>query len=596
MSGGNLFVLSVVQLALTAAPGIAAALVALRMGVRREPELLGLALAGSGVTAMLTFWVYYAIPGVGDLCAYTVFFGSAGLIAWAWRDVSAHPDLLRRLAVPLGLWALGSLFAIFFGFLHGGTHAAVETASFRFSTQPSQMASDSFIPLFFSDWMFAGNPGPPPIFEPEWLFSDRPPLQVAYVLTQRIFGWDAETLHYEVLGVILQQLWIVGLWALLTAARVSARTRALAMIAAFAGDIAIVNSFYVWPKLLGAAFVLAALALLAAPRESTLRSRPWTLVMLGALAGLAFLAHGTSVFGLIPIAALALWRGLPSWRWLAAAIAAALILVVPWMAYQQYGNPPGNRLLKWHIAGVMEIDDRGTLETIVDEYGQAGVGGTLENKLNNFLHMVGADPARPPPEPGDVPVPRDDVLTEAGDALGALADGRFSDAASKVREIRYWHLLWAFGLLMLAAPLIVLGRLRGRWRDGEDWWFARLCLVFFGIGVVSWGILMFGNDAARTVILQGSMAIPLIAVAGLVAGLRATYPRWADWLVAANVVTALVLYLPTLAPRPSALAPDNSIYAFEAIAAAACLAGFVLLAFSRHGRIAFPRPWQSSTP
>lgn len=593
MSGGALFTLAAVQLALTAVPGIAAVLVALRRGVRRESVLLAIALAASGAAAMLTFWIYYLLPWAGELCAYSVFFGSVALIAWAWGGVSTHRDLLRRLAVPLGLWILGTFFMVFFGFLHGGGFAAVETASFRFSTNPSQMASDSFIPLFFSDWMFSGHPGSPPIFEPEWLFSDRPPLQIAYVLTQRPFGWDAETLHYEVLGIVLQQLWIVGLWALLTAARVAARTRALVMVAALVGDVAIANSFYVWPKLLGAAFVLAALALLAVPRERALREQPWLVVLLAVLAGLALLAHGTSVFGLVPLAAIALWQGLPHWRWLAAGAAVLLVLLVPWMAYQQYGNPPGNRLLKWHIAGVMEIDERGTVETIVDEYQEAGVGGTLENKLHNFFHMVGGDPASPTPRAGEIP--HGDVVTEIGDVLDALGNGELGVATSKVREIRYWHLLWTFGLLMLAAPLIAYGRLRGRWRDAEDWWFARLCLVFFAIGAVAWGLLMFGNGAARTVVLQGSLAIPLIGLAGLVAGLRATYPRWADWLVGANVVTTLALYWSTLAPRPSALTPDNSVELFELVAAAACLLGFVMLAFSWRGRIAFPGSWKSPT-
>lgn len=591
MSGGGLFTLAAVQLALTAAPGVAAVLVALRQGVRREPLLLAIALAASGAAAMLVFWIYYLIPWAGEFSAYALFFGSVALIAWAWRDASAHRDLLRRLAVPLALWVLGSFFMVFFGFLHGGGFAAVETASFRFSTNPSQMASDSFIPLFFSDWMFAGHPGSPPVFEPEWLFSDRPPLQIAYVLAQRPFGWDGETLHYEVLGVVLQQLWIVGLWALLTAARVSVRTRGLAMVAALVSDVAIVNSFYVWPKLLGAAFVLAALALLAVPREQALRQQPWTVLLLGALAGLALLAHGTSVFGLIPVAAIALWQGLPNWRWLAPGAAILLVLLVPWMAYQHFGNPPGNRLLKWHIAGVMEIDERGTVETIVDQYREAGIAGALQNKLDNFFHMVGGDPAAPTPREGEIP--HGDVVTEGGDALDALADGKLGVAASKVREIRYWHLLWTFGLLMLAAPLIAFGRLRGHWRDAEDWWFARLCLVFFAVGAVAWGLLMFGNSAARTVVLQGSLAIPLIGLVGLVAGLRATYPRWAGWLVGANAATTLALYWSTLAPRPSALAPDNSVELFELVAAAACLLGFAMLALSWRGRIAFPGSWKT---
>ena len=57
--------------------------------------------------------------------------------------------------------------------------------------------------------------------------------------------------HYEALGVVLQQLWIIGMWALLIAARVSRRTRSLAIVAALVSDVAITNGFFVWPKLLG---------------------------------------------------------------------------------------------------------------------------------------------------------------------------------------------------------------------------------------------------------------------------------------------------------------------------------------------------------
>ena len=65
MSGGNLFVLAMVQLALTAMPGIASTLLAMRLGTRNVPMLLGIGLAGSGATALLAFWVYYVAPSLG---------------------------------------------------------------------------------------------------------------------------------------------------------------------------------------------------------------------------------------------------------------------------------------------------------------------------------------------------------------------------------------------------------------------------------------------------------------------------------------------------------------------------------------------------
>jgi len=571
VSGGTLLVLAVVQLVLTAAPGVAATLLGVRFGVRDVPVLLGIGLAGSGVAAMLTFWIYYTVPRAGGLCAYAVLFGSIAVTAWAWPDVSRHRALLRRLSIPLGLWALASLFIVFFGFLHGEIEN-VQVPQYRFSTQPSLFASDNIIPLFFAEWMFEGSPGSPPIFPPGWLFSDRPPLQVAYVLTQRIFGWDGHMTHYEVLGVVLQQLWIIGMWALLIAAGVSRRTRSLAIVAALVSDVVIMNGFFVWPKLLAASFVLAALALVAAPGESTLRRHPVTVVPLGALAGLAYLSHGTGVFGLIPVAAIVLWKGLPSWRWLGAGAAVILVLVLPWMAFQRYADPPGNRVVKWSLAGVVELDERGTLETVVDEYRTVGVGGALENKLQNFLTMAGGNPLDRPPEEGH---PFGDVLTEASDAVSAIGEGKFALVVSKVREIRYWHLLWTLGILLLALPLIAFGRLRGHWRDDADWRFAGFCLAVCGIGAIAWGLLMFGSEAGRAIVITASLALPLLGIAGIVAGLRATYPRLVGWFVGANVVTVLILYVPMVAPTL-----NNSYSGFAAVVAVASLAGFVKLAFS----------------
>lgn len=559
------------QLVLTAAPGIAATLFAMKSGVRSVPVLLGIGLVGSGAAAMVTFWVYYTVPHAGGLCAYAVFFGSIGLAIWTWPEVSQQRALLRGLSIPLGLWVFASLFILFFGFLHGHIED-IQVPQYRFSTQPSLFASDNLIPWFFSDWIFKGSLGSAPIWEPGWLLSDRPPLQIGYVLTQRVFGWDERMTHYEAIGVVLQQFWIFGMWALLIAARVSRRTISLVLVAALVSDVVITNGFFVWPKLLSAAFVLAALALVAAPGESILRRQPLTVLLLAALAALAYLAHGTGVFGLIPVAAVVLWKGLPNWRWLAAGAAVVLAFLLPWMAFQHYEDPPGNRVVKWSLAGVVEPDDRGTLETIVDAYRDAGVGGTLEYKFQNFLTMVGGNPLERPPEAGH---PFGDIGSEASDAFSAVTEGDFSLAVSKLREIRYWHLLWTLGLLLFALPVIAAGRLRGHWRDDADWQFARLCLVVSAIGALAWGLIMFGSEAGRAIVITASLALPLLMIAGVVAGLRATYPRLVNWFVGANVVTVLLLYIPMLAPTP-----NNSYSGFAAVVALASLAGFFKLAFS----------------
>ena len=193
---------------------------------------------------------------------------------------------------------LGSVFLVFLGFMHGGINAPVGMASTRFS---GQLPDDNDIPQFFAEWFFIhGHHGPPPIYPPDWLASDRPPLQVGYVLSQRAFGWDHNGLNYQVLGVVLQQLWIVGLWALLVAARVGRVTRALAMLTVLVSDVAIVNGFFVWPKMLPTAMLLAAAALILTPLWSELRKRLLGAALIAALFALAMLGHGSSVFAILP--------------------------------------------------------------------------------------------------------------------------------------------------------------------------------------------------------------------------------------------------------------------------------------------------------
>jgi hypothetical protein len=220
------------------------------------------------------------------------------------------------------------------------------------------------------------------------LSSDRPPLQIGYALEQRVFRWHDAQLHYQILGIALQQLWIIGLWALLGAARVRPTTRALAVIAVLLSDVAIVHGFYVWTKMLGASFLLAAAASLLTPRWTEERHHPATAVLVAGLFGLAMLSHGTSIFGILPLAVLAVFRGLPSWRWLVTGAVVGAALLGPWALYQRYVDPPGNRLTKEAFAGLTRVDRRGTSEAIVDSYRDAGFSGVVENKKRNFVVMT----------------------------------------------------------------------------------------------------------------------------------------------------------------------------------------------------------------
>jgi hypothetical protein len=550
MDSSELLLLLVKHLALTGLPLAAAMLCAARLGVRQVPVLLAIGLAASGVFGLLGFWSYYGNRTIGESFSYFSLIGSIALACWSLYGGRIERLLLRRLATPLLLWALGTAFLLFLGFVHGGAAEPLVTAMSRFS---HLLPGDNYLPLYFAEYFFAhGHHGTPPDYA-SFLSSDRPPLQIGYALSQHPFGWDRSQLDYQVLGVMLQQLWIIGLWALLLAARVGRITRALAMVAVLVSDLAIVNGFFVWPKLLPAAMLLAAAALVMTPLWPRLRHNLWAAALVATLCALAMLGHGSSVFGIIPLALVAIYRGLPSWRWLGVAAAVGIVLMGSWSAYQKYADPPGDRLTKWTLAGVAEIDDRGPTEAILDAYGEAGLGGALHNKAENFATISGG--------------------TMAPNAIRAALDsGDLGQIARNFRLVNFFYLLPSLGLLLLAPLLMAVGRRRGR-RNPAEWSYALTCFAIFAIGAVLWALMVFGNGIDRTLLHIGSYLLPILGITGAVAGLRAVFPRFAIYYVGLASVLSLGLYAPALDP------PPGSYYLPVAVAVVALsLAGFVAVA------------------
>lgn len=552
-ANGELLLLLGKHLVLTGLPLVAAMLFAARIGVRRVPVLLAIGLLASGIVGLLGFWTYYGTRLLGESYSYFVLIAAAAVAAWSLYGGRIERQLLLRLAMPLALWALGSAFLVYLGFAHGGTDQPLVLAMNRFS---HLLPGDNYLPLYFAEYFAQhGHHGTPPDYA-SFLSSDRPPLQVGYALSQWRFGWSGSQLDYQVLGVMLQQLWIVGLWALLLAAGVGRVTRGLAMVTVLVSDLAIVNGFFVWPKLLPAAMLLAVAALVLTPLWQELRRSLWGAALVAGLCALAMLGHGSSVFGVIPLLVIAAFRGLPSWRWLGVAALVGIVLMGSWSQYQKYGDPPGNRLTKWSLAGFTGIDDRGTVETILDAYGEAGLGGAIDNKVANFETMAGGKPAYE-------------------NVRAGIESGHPTLLARAVRTNNFFYLLPSLGFLLLAPFLMAVAHRRGR-RNPAEWHLALMCYLAFALGAVAWGLLLFGNAEDRTILHVSSYLLPLLGLVGGVVGLRATFPRFALYYVGVAAALSLALYAPALDPIP------GSSYSVVAIVLCAlALAAFGLVAFGR---------------
>ena len=332
------------------------------------------------------------------------------------------------------------------------------------------------------------------------------------------------------------------LWAVLVAVKLRPLTRAIAMLVAMISDIAIVHGFFVWPKLIAAAFLLAALFFVILSPEW--RARRAATSRVGALVGgaagagdaraTAPASSGSSRWSCVAAyprpAELALARGRRR--------SSALVLMAPWSAYQKYADPPGNRLIKWHLAGVTEIDDRGSRRDDRRQLPRSRLRRRdrqqVEQRRGHHRHRARRT---------------EDVTTRSIDDRSAATSRK------PIVWIRVVPLLRPAAAARPAPdrpdrdgdPCAAAGRAR------PDWRFALTGFAYRRRSAASSGRCC--NGARRANRARSStpapLAIPLVAIAACVAGVACGVDQARDRrLVAVNALFVLVLYAPAFTPLP----------------------------------------------
>jgi hypothetical protein len=395
-------------------------------------------------------------------------------------------------------------------------------------------------------------------FVDDWNGSDRPPLQSGFIL---LFSGPAVLLRHAETGaaaasVVAQILWIPGTHAFLRALGVPFRLALVALTFAALTSTIVVNSVFTWPKLLAAALVLAALALLMSRGEANLRARS---LFVGAVVAstLGLLAHGGTAFALPTLVVFALWQFrrerfralVGDALWGAAAFVA---LYTPWLLFQRFVDPPGDRLLKWHLAGAIPVTDDSFFTVVRRAYSSLSFGEILANKWANLKEVFDFDLLR--------------GLYPAGAASRSTRNGAEFLHTSNALSL-------AVPLLIAMALYVFILRARGRRAGATDRRLVIACLATVP-SLVAWALIMFGP--ATTLVHQGSHVWLLILLTVPVAWL-ALHSEWAAWiLVALQGSLALCFLAPPWVP--SSLRPWGL---------ATLLAGVVLLgaahAFARLG-------------
>jgi hypothetical protein len=334
-----------------------------------------LVLAASGFSAYLLFWIYFFWP----VEARTVSTVAIAASALTFAIMIARPSVGRYLATP-DAWLPGLLMLLLLTAYLACLRWTDTDAPRRFTVSVPYV--DNILPHYIADRMYYGyfrGPGPPPPLAADATgtrSSDRPPLQTAIVLAVRPLQQANDAWTYQALATACQLAWVPAVYALSRALALRRRQIVAVLIATACSGFFLFNSLYTWPKLLSASLMLTGLALLIwtvrTAQTHTTQTRTIAVAStIAALWTLGLLAHSSVVFSIVALPLLAM--SLRAWRTFSIAsivvgLCTAVVLLTPWLAYQRYYDPPGNRLVKQHLAGVEAIDSRSTLQAIADGY------------------------------------------------------------------------------------------------------------------------------------------------------------------------------------------------------------------------------------
>ncbi len=483
-------------------------------------------LAGIGAAGYLIFWCYFFSPRLGYLVALALPVISVAFLVLVGRHLdSGARRVLATLIPPVALTGVVAVLVLSVGFLYGGMQDPLHTASVRFS---HQLPIDNTLPYSVARGLLQGHI-PKPLFA-DWLTSDRPPLQSGIVLSQEPFGHPGQ-IGYTVISVIAQSLWIFGLWLLLDGFGVK-RWAIVAVLATclFSGFV-FLNSFFVWPKLLAAAFTFGFFAVLFSKEQAFgLLEKRVRFVCAGALLSLGMLSHGGTIFAVIGavIAFVALRKRL-SLASIALIVGVAAGVYLPWMMFQKFVDPPGNRLLKMHLAGVEPIDNRSFGEALVSAYRGLTLRQIIDHKLENAKRALGSGW-------------ESDYWRGVGRIASDLSKGDYVSAlplANDRRTAMFYSFVLSLGFLPYALFALLAG-VKRRFRTVE-WRTAATLLLLVTASLVGWWVLMFGPGT--TIIVSGAYAVDLLAMTACILVLWPLSPWLTVTVSALQVALNVLLYV-----------------------------------------------------
>lgn len=568
-----LFILAT-HIVLTLLPIVAGFLIATSFGIKDRLLLLSIGLCTLMVTGYLTFWVFWAAASAGRI--FTLVLTPGLVVVVVWLGVPRLPvlkELCSEFWQPFLLWVASSLLIFSFGAMYTSSPQLTTTAESRLV---AGLPIDNEIDLILANALQSSHrPLAHPLYV-VWDSSDRPPLQAGVYLAQEAIlpGADSEAVHYVAVGVLLQGLWIFGIWGLLSAVRVRARLMALVLTAILFSGFVVVNTFFTWPKLFAGAYIVLLAGFLFTPSFKQMRSSAVAGATAGALAGAGLLAHGGAALALLAfVIVMAIQRRWPTKRFVLSAIAVLVLTQGSWMVYQNVIDPPGDQLLRLQIANQIRLPgERGSLlHVTIDAYKKESIGTIVSNKISNldtpFTHIPNyvVDTTR---------------LIESYFMGGKHGTTTRNAAVSGIIVINFFDVVPSIGFLSLGFFAWAAVALRDfRRRAPPVMQLAGTIWLFLAVNLITWALILFGPSA--TIIHDGSYATELLAYSACVIGLYLLSPRLCTALVILQAALAVIVYGFNTPPNNVAHHLNGQLLVLAVVGLVATVGSLVLVAAGR---------------
>jgi hypothetical protein len=211
------------------------------------------------------------------------------------------------------------------------------------------------------------------------------------------------------------------------------------------------------------------------------------------------------------------------------------------MIYQNVFDPPANRLLKWHFAGVVDVDNRSFGTALRDAYGALSWDGYVRGKLGNIDAVIGHWPG-----------------PTARSIAAIFRLGSWEPAGMRSND--FFHLLPSLHLYSLAliGAVLLLPFLKADRRPQRD--AALRMLVALAAILAVFVLLIF--QPGQTINHQGTFAVQVLATVCAFIVLSTRLPLLAVAFIAVQAVTVSATYA-------FALKHDPALWPLLAICAAA---------------------------